>query len=229
MARHEPVAPVKLAFFVEGDSDKEFLEGIVQRILGPGVHVRVVRVGGKAAFSSTYFETLQFLQAGYASIFLVIDANTELPEEIELQKQRLEEVFSRYGIEDRVQISWQYPCSRHGCSRPTEWPQSGVSIPGEISLGTPARMPAMFVRSLPGSRSTLLDSAPGASTSSSRPSKHLFPRTRSARPVALESLCQRSRPARVGTGARRRLHDRCQPHARHHNGHERDDNDRRSA
>lgn len=109
MARREPVAPVKLAFFVEGDADKAFVEGLVPRVLGPNAQVRVVRVGGKAAFSTTFLEAAQFLQAGYDSIFLLVDADTEIPDEIEFQKQRLEEVFRRYGIEERVQIHIAVP------------------------------------------------------------------------------------------------------------------------
>ncbi len=109
MARREPVAPVKLAFFVEGDTAKAFVEGLVPRVLGPSVHLRVVRVGGKAAFSTTFLEAAQFLQAGYASIFLIVDADTEIPDKIELQKQRLEEVFRRYEMEDRVQIYMAVP------------------------------------------------------------------------------------------------------------------------
>ena len=102
MARREPIAPVKLAFFVEGDSDKAFVEALVPRVVGPSARVHVVRVGGKAAFSSTFFEAARFLEAGYAQIFLVVDADTEIPTEIELQKQRLVDVFRRYGLEDRV-------------------------------------------------------------------------------------------------------------------------------
>ena len=109
MARRQPVAPVKLAFFVEGDAEKDFVEALAPRVLGPNASVRVVRVGGKAAFSSTFFEAAQFLEAGYASIFLLVDADTEIPEEIELQKQRLGEVFRRYGIEDRVRICLAVP------------------------------------------------------------------------------------------------------------------------
>lgn len=56
MARREPIAPLKLAFFVEGDEDKEFIETLAPRVLGPNAVVRVVRVGGKAAFSSTFVE-----------------------------------------------------------------------------------------------------------------------------------------------------------------------------
>jgi hypothetical protein len=109
MARREPIAPLKLAFFVEGDEDKDFVETMVPRILGPNAVVRVVRVGGKAAFSSTFFEAARFLEAGYASVFLVVDADTDLPTEIELQKQRLADVFRRYGLQDHVQIHMAVP------------------------------------------------------------------------------------------------------------------------
>jgi len=109
MARREPIAPVKLAFFVEGDSDKAFVEALVPRVVGPSARVHVVRVGGKAAFSSTFFEAARFLEAGYAQIFLVVDADTEIPTEIELQKQRLVDVFRRYGLEDRVRICMAVP------------------------------------------------------------------------------------------------------------------------
>lgn len=109
MARREPLAPLKLAFFVEGDADKDFVETLVPRVLGSGVSVRVVRIGGKAAFSSTFSEAAQFLEAGYASIFLIVDADTEIPTEIDLQKQRLAEVFRRYGLEHRVQIYMAVP------------------------------------------------------------------------------------------------------------------------
>jgi hypothetical protein len=109
MARRESIAPVKLAVFVEGDTDKDFIEALAPRVLGPSVHVRVVRVGGKAAFSSTFFEAARFLEAGYASVFLVIDADTEIPTEIDLQKQRLADVFRRYGLKDRVRICMAVP------------------------------------------------------------------------------------------------------------------------
>jgi hypothetical protein len=109
MARREPIAPLKLVFFVEGNLEKAFLEALVPRILGPKVAMRVVRVGGKAAFSSTFFEAAQFLEAGYASVFLLLDADTEIPEEIDRQKRQLMEVFRRYGLMDRVQIHMAVP------------------------------------------------------------------------------------------------------------------------
>jgi hypothetical protein len=109
MARREPVAPLKLVFIVEGDAEKYFVETLAPRILGPNAVVRVVRVGGKAAFSSTFFEAARFLEAGYASVFLVVDADTEIPAEIDLQKQRLADVFRRYGLEDRIRICMAVP------------------------------------------------------------------------------------------------------------------------
>lgn len=71
--------------------------------------MRVVRVGGKAAFSSTFVEAAQFLEAGYATVFLVVDTDTEIPTEIDLQKQRLAAVFRRYGLEERVRICMAVP------------------------------------------------------------------------------------------------------------------------
>jgi hypothetical protein len=109
MARRESIAPLKLAFFVEGDAEKLFIEALVPRVVGPDVLVRVVRVGGKAAFSSTYFEAAQFLEAGYAAVFLIVDAGTAISSEIELQKHRLEDVFRRYRLEDRVRICMTVP------------------------------------------------------------------------------------------------------------------------
>jgi hypothetical protein len=109
MARRESVAPLKLAFFVEGDMDKAFIEALVPRIIGQDAVVRVVRIGGKAAFSSTFYEAAQFVEAGYASVFLIVDADTALTSEIENQRQRLAEVFRRYGLEDRVQICMAVP------------------------------------------------------------------------------------------------------------------------
>jgi hypothetical protein len=73
------------------------------------VGVRVVRVGGKTAFSSTFFEAARFLEAGYAAVFLVVDADTEIPTEIELQKRQLLDVFHRYGLDDRVRICMAVP------------------------------------------------------------------------------------------------------------------------
>jgi len=109
MARREPIAPLKLVFFVEGSSDKAFLEALVPRILGPRVAMRVVRVGGKAAFSSTFFESAQFLDAGYASVFLLLDADTEIPDEIDRQKRQLMEVFRRYALTDHIHIHMAVP------------------------------------------------------------------------------------------------------------------------
>src|SRR5262245_44069772 len=110
MARREPIAvALKLAFFVEGDTDKDIIETLAPRILGPAAQVRVVRVGGKAAFPSTFSEAAQFLEAGYTSVFLVVDADTEIPSEIELQKQRLADVFHRYGLDDHARIQMAVP------------------------------------------------------------------------------------------------------------------------
>lgn len=103
------MAPLKLVFFVEGNADKAFLEALVPRVLGPKAAMRVVRVGGKAAFFSTFFEAVQFLEAGYASVFLLLDADTDIPEEIERQKRQLFEVFRRYGLTERVQIHMAVP------------------------------------------------------------------------------------------------------------------------
>jgi hypothetical protein len=82
---------------------------LAPRVLGPNVQVRVVRVGGKAAFPSTFFEAAQFLEAGYAQIFLIVDADTEISTEIDRQKQGLTDVFRRYGLADRVQICMAVP------------------------------------------------------------------------------------------------------------------------
>jgi hypothetical protein len=110
MARRGPIAPpVKLAFFVEGDSDKDFIESLAPRILGPSVRTHVVRVGGKAAFASTFAEVAQFLEAGYAAVFVVVDADTVIADDVSLQKQRLADVYRRYGLEGRVQIVMAVP------------------------------------------------------------------------------------------------------------------------
>jgi Domain of unknown function (DUF4276) len=109
MARREPIAPQKLVFFVEGDSDKAFLEAFVPRVLGRKLAMRVVRVGGKSAFSSTFFEAAQFLDAGYTSVFLLLDADTEIADEIDRQKRQLAKIFRRYGLTDRVQIHMAVP------------------------------------------------------------------------------------------------------------------------
>jgi uncharacterized protein DUF4276 len=109
MARREPIAPLKLVFFVEGDTDKAFLEAFVPRILGPKIAMRVVRVGGKSAFSSTFFEAAQFLEAGYAAVFLLLDADTEIADEIDHQKRQLMEVFRRYGLAEHIQIYMAVP------------------------------------------------------------------------------------------------------------------------
>lgn len=71
--------------------------------------MRVVRVGGKSAFSSTFFEAAQFLDAGYGSVFLLIDADTEIADEIDRQKQQLMDVFRRYGLAEHVQIHMAVP------------------------------------------------------------------------------------------------------------------------
>src|SRR5215467_10763180 len=109
MARREAIAPAKLAFLVEGDTDKAFIETLVPRVLGSSIHLRVVRVGGKAAFPSTFLEAAQFLEAGYTAIFLLVDADTEIPSEVDLDKRRLMEVFRRYGFDDRVRICMAVP------------------------------------------------------------------------------------------------------------------------
>lgn len=109
MARRPPIAPLKLAFLVEGDAEKAFLEALVPRVLDPGVAMRVVRIGMKSAFSSTYFEAFQFLEAGYAAVFLLVNADTEIVDEIDRQKQELMEVFRRYGLAEYVQIHMVVP------------------------------------------------------------------------------------------------------------------------
>lgn len=109
MARRESIAPFKLVFFVEGNTEKAFIEALVPRILGPRVGVRVVRIGAKAAFASTFFEAAQFLEAGYAQVFVLLDADTELPEDIDLQKWQLMEIFRRYGLKEHVQIYMAVP------------------------------------------------------------------------------------------------------------------------
>lgn len=109
MARREPIAPLKLAFFVEGNTEKAFIEALVPRTLGPRVGVRVVRIGAKSAFASSFFEAAQFVEAGYAQVFVLLDADTTIPEEIDLQKRQLMQIFRRYGLEDRVQIHLAVP------------------------------------------------------------------------------------------------------------------------
>lgn len=109
MARRESIAPLKLVFLVEGDTEKAFLETLIPRVLGPKVVVRVIRVGPKVAFSSTYYEAAQFLHAGYASIFVLLDADTNIRSAIDLQKRQLVQVYRRYGLQDHVQIHFAVP------------------------------------------------------------------------------------------------------------------------
>jgi hypothetical protein len=45
----------------------------------------------------------------HASVFLLLDADTEIPEEIERQKRQIFEVFRRYGLTERVQIHMAVP------------------------------------------------------------------------------------------------------------------------
>jgi hypothetical protein len=109
MARRTPATPLKLAFLVEGDADKAFVEALVPRIVGPLAELRTVRIGSKVAFASTYIEAAQFVEAEYAAVFVLLDADTELPEAIKRQKQQLMEVYRRYGLEDRVRIHFAVP------------------------------------------------------------------------------------------------------------------------
>src|SRR5262249_39996971 len=44
-----------------------------------------------------------------ASVFLIVDADTAIPSEIALQKERLREVFRSYRLEDRVRICMAVP------------------------------------------------------------------------------------------------------------------------
>jgi hypothetical protein len=109
MARRQSIAPLKLVFLVEGDAEKTFLETLVPRILGPKVVMRVIRVGPKSAFSSTFFEAAKFLDAGYASVFVLLDADTLSRSEIEVQKRQLAQIYRRYGLQDHVQIHFAVP------------------------------------------------------------------------------------------------------------------------
>lgn len=109
MARRQPIAPLKLVFFVEDDAEKAFLEALVPRVLGSKVAMRVVRVGMKYGFSSTYFETFRFLEAGYTAAFLLVNANTDITDEIDRQKQQLVDVFRRYGLAEYVHVHMVVP------------------------------------------------------------------------------------------------------------------------
>lgn len=109
MARIAPIVPLKLAFLVEGDAEKAFLEALVPRVLGPQVALRVVRIGMKSAFPSTYFDALRLLDAGYAAVFLLVNANTAVVNKIDRQKRELTEVFRRYRLAQYVQIHMVVP------------------------------------------------------------------------------------------------------------------------
>jgi len=93
-----------LVFFVEGDIEKVFLETLVPRILGIEVTLRVVRVGSEAALSTTFFETIQFLESGYSAAFLLFNTGTTLTDIIRNKDQRLKKVFQRYGLAKFVHI-----------------------------------------------------------------------------------------------------------------------------
>lgn len=99
----------KLAFFVEGDNDKAFIEALVPRIVGEHVVVHVVRIGAKFGFSSSFYEALEFLEAGYEAIFVLMDADTEIVSEVARQRRELVEVFRRYAIADRVHVHMVVP------------------------------------------------------------------------------------------------------------------------
>lgn len=109
MARRQPIAPLKLVFFVEDDADQAFLEALVPRVLGPKVAIRVICVGMKYGFSSTYYETFRFLEAGYTAAFLLVNANTKITDEIDRQKQELGDIFRRYGLSEYVHIHMVVP------------------------------------------------------------------------------------------------------------------------
>jgi hypothetical protein len=109
MARREAKIMTKLAFFVEGDNDKEFIEALAPRILGEQVIVHVVRIGTKFGFSSSFYEALEFLDAGYTAIFVLVDADTEIESEVAQQRDELVDVFRRYAIADRVHVHMVVP------------------------------------------------------------------------------------------------------------------------
>ena len=110
MARSVARVPAsKVGFLVEGDHDKAFVEAFVPRIVGPDVNIHVIRIGGKAALSSTYADAIALLDQGYERVIVLVDADTTVTEEIEQQRADLADIYRRYGIEHATHVCMAVP------------------------------------------------------------------------------------------------------------------------
>jgi hypothetical protein len=100
---------MRVAFFVEGDADKAFVEAFVPRIVGDDVGIQVVRVGGKAALPSMYADAAALISGGYEHVFALIDADTNVESEIRQLRDRVEETYRRYGLDDVAHVCLVVP------------------------------------------------------------------------------------------------------------------------
>lgn len=100
---------VKVAFIVEGDADKAFVEALVPRILGRNARAQVVRVGGKGGFRSAFANVAAFLDEGYQKVIILVDADTCDAAEVAEQRARLVDTFRRHGVEAAAEVCLAVP------------------------------------------------------------------------------------------------------------------------
>lgn len=99
----------KVGFVVEGDRDKEFVEGLAPRVLPSGSRVHVVRVGGKAALPWSFSTVAHLVARGYGHVMVLADADTDVPSEIRQYQRRLESNLRRFGLDREARICLAVP------------------------------------------------------------------------------------------------------------------------
>jgi hypothetical protein len=124
---------VKVAFIVEGDADKAFVEALVPRILGRGARAQVVRVGGKSGFRSAFANVAAFAEEGHPKVIVLVDADTCDAADIAEQRDRLVDTFRRHRVGDLAEVCLAVPALE-------AWLVAGYDdVPAELP---PKRAPA---------------------------------------------------------------------------------------
>jgi Domain of unknown function (DUF4276) len=101
----------KIGFIVEDAVDKAVVETLALRLLGAEFSVYAVRIGDPIAVRWAYSTALTLLdKKDYDYVFVLLDADSSLDNQIEQKRRKVEAVFEQHGLgEEKLSVFFAVP------------------------------------------------------------------------------------------------------------------------
>ena len=106
-----PSSTFKLAFIVEGDTDRVVVETLARQVWSAPPKIHTVRLGGKAAVPWVWSTVLALLdEKNYDHVVILLDADSTSPDDVEVQRAAIRAQLRQHHFgEEEVSIAFAVP------------------------------------------------------------------------------------------------------------------------